>query len=353
MWSILAVYFLLLITEARVYPRQASSAAGLLMDVNIISQYWGQISPYSDNPENYFGVEDVGLASGCQVEQAHLLQRHGNRFPTSGDDDGGNDERFASKITDFTAKSSGFAGPLAFLNSYHYELAQSYLTGLGASTEFQAGATFWNRYGRILYNASIGQIAYNASFPNGTARPKPVLRTTSQSRIYDSEISWSLGFFGSSFEKVPNPNLTDAATPFSVVVIPEGGTENNTLASYDSCTNDNDALIGFLGDDDLFSYIPKFLKNATARLQQYAPSDFVLTTNDTYAMQSICAYETGYLGMSDFCTLFTQDEWASFENTLDMVYYYDYSYGNPTGRAQGIGYVQELFARLENESMTF
>jgi len=29
--------------------------------------------------------------------------------------------------------------------------------------------------------------------------------------------------------------------------------------------------------------------------------------------------------------------------------YYDYSYGNPTGRAQGIGYVQELLARLTHQ----
>jgi hypothetical protein len=33
---------------------------------------------------------------------------------------------------------------------------------------------------------------------------------------------------------------------------------------------------------------------------------------------------------------------------LTLVDYYDYSYGNPTGRAQGIGYVQELIARLEH-----
>jgi hypothetical protein len=68
--------------------------------------------------------------------------------------------------------------------------------------------------------------------------------------------------------------------------------------------------------------------------------------------RSICAYETNYLGRSDFCTLFTEDEWAGFENTLDIEYYYDYSYGNPTGRAQGIGYVQELLARLQNQYIT-
>lgn len=163
-------------------------------------------------------------------------------------------------------------------------MLESYLTGLGAATEFQAGATSWNRYGRTLYNASIGQVSYNASFPNGTARPKPVLRTTSQSRIYNSEINWSLGFFGPSFNTTPNPKLEDA-TPYRLVVIPECGTENNTLASYDSSANYNVEAIGYIGDADLFTYIPRYLAAATARLQKYAPSGFKFSTNDTYALQ--------------------------------------------------------------------
>ena len=66
-------------------------------------------------------------------------------------------------------------------------------------------------------------------------------------------------------------------------------------------------------------------------------------------MQSICAYEYNYLYSSDFCTLFTEQEWEGFEQTLDILYYYDYAWGQPTGRAQGIGYLQELLARIQNE----
>jgi Histidine phosphatase superfamily (branch 2) len=202
---------------------------------------------------------------------------------------------------------------------YQYPVVDTgLLTGIGATTELAAGVSFWNRYGRTLYNATAGQLAYNASFPNGTARVPIVLRTTGQSRIENSEINWALGFFGSSFLTVPNPSFTNITRPYEVVVIPEGGAENNTLASYDSCFNDNDATIGYLGDLDLFTYLPKYLTAATSRLQRYAPAGFTLNVNDTYAMQSICAYEYGYIGMSDFCGLFTADEWAGFENTLDI-----------------------------------
>ncbi len=60
----------------------------LLTDVNLIQGYWGQVSPYHDNAENHFGVNVTGLPDGCQVEQAHLLQRHADRFPTSGEGQG-------------------------------------------------------------------------------------------------------------------------------------------------------------------------------------------------------------------------------------------------------------------------
>ena len=327
---------------------KSADSVQLLTDLSTISRYWGMLTPYSDNPPDLWGVQDAGIPAGCQIEQAHVLQRHANRFPSGSDSS--NDQRFAKKVLDSASANAGtFTGPLEFLNTYHYQMSKEYLTGIGATTEFQAGVSFWNKYGRTLYNASVGQVAYDASFPNGTARPKPVLRTTSQSRIYDSGINWSLGFFGASYETLPNPDLANASTPFEYVVIPEGGVENNTLAAYDSCNNSNSDNPGYIGDMDQASYIPKYLQNATDRLQQYAPSGFVLNTNDTYAMQSICAYESAYLGRSDFCFLFTEEEWQGFEATTEMNYYFNEAWGQPTGRAQGIGYLQELMARIKHE----
>lgn len=302
-------------------------------------------------------MNDVGLPDGCQIEQAHSLQRHAQRFPTGGFDDGKNDEHFAAKVYNFTVANPGskFSGPLAFLNSYEYQMGESYLTNIGASTEFTSGATFWNRYGRTIYNATVGQVQYNATYQNLTARPKPVLRTTGQSRIENSQITWALGFFGPSFYETPDPTLSafGNGSLFDVVIIPEGGTENNTLASYDSCFADDYAEIGSIGDYDLlFQYVPLYISDATARMNHYAPSGFEFNNNDTYAMQSICAYENAYIGMSDFCNLFTEEEWQGFEQTLDIEYYYDYSFGQPTGRAQGLGYLQELLARLTGQYIT-
>jgi hypothetical protein len=251
-------------------------------------------------------------------ESAHTLQRHAQRFPIGYEEDGINNERFAGKVSNFTQSSnstSEFTGPLDFLNSYTYTMETTgLLTGLGAATEFSSGVQFWHQYGRTLFNATVGQKSYNASFENGPI----VMRTTDQARIQNSEINWALGFFGPTYQTVANQELTNWTSPFELVIIPEGGTENNTLAAYDSCFNDFDPIIGLLGDLDVFTYIPKYLDPATKRLQEYVPQGFTLTTNDTYAMQVICAYEYNFLGSSDFCYLFTADEWAGFENTLDM-----------------------------------
>jgi len=121
---------------------------------------------------------------------------------TGSTEDGVNDEYFAAKVNNFTwgNPSTAFTGPLAFLNSYDYIMSEGLLTGLlGASAGFQAGGTFWNRCGRTLFNASLGHLAYNVTFQNGTSRPKPVLRTAGQSRIENSQINRALGFFGPTF----------------------------------------------------------------------------------------------------------------------------------------------------------
>jgi len=248
-----------------------------------------------------------------------LLQRHANRFPSPYADDGLIDQDLATKVSDFVSdNSTGFTGPLSFLNSYQYQMADNgLLMGSGAATEFSLGVAFWNRYGRTLYNATIGQLAYNGSYTNGSAHVAPLLRTTSQSRMQNSEINWALGFFGPSFQATPE-HAFDPTSGFEVLVIPEKEGVNNTLAAYDSCTNEGNAIIGYLGDSDLFNYIPKYLGAAAARMQQYAPSGFEFTVNDTYAMQGICAYEFSFLGQSEFCNLFTEDEWAGYENTLDL-----------------------------------
>ncbi|CAD6589473.1 MAG: hypothetical protein CYPHOPRED_004845, partial [Cyphobasidiales sp. Tagirdzhanova-0007] len=100
--------------------RQSTSSANLTADIAAISNYWGDISPYTDNALSYFGVEQTGLPNGCGekklvlfavylfpyheyrdvgIEQVHLITRHGARYATPGFDDGLNDGNLSTKIT--------------------------------------------------------------------------------------------------------------------------------------------------------------------------------------------------------------------------------------------------------------
>jgi len=154
-------------------------------------------------------------------------------------------ETFAAKVQNFTKANpkARFNGPLEFLNTWTYQLGEALLTASGSDTEFTSGVNFWNKYGRLLYNAAAGQPRYNSSL---LRRAKHTLRTTSQSRILQSANYWATGFFGF--------NSTD---DYNLIVIPEGGTENNTLASYDSCFNFGNSSIYYMGDYAAVTYLSR------------------------------------------------------------------------------------------------
>ncbi|KAF2682005.1 phosphoglycerate mutase-like protein [Lentithecium fluviatile CBS 122367] len=313
-------------------------------DVSYVSRHWGQLSTYKNLPPGEFGVKNVGLPDGCQLEQVHLLQRHAERFPHPGDEqDGLNIEIFTRKVSKAIEAGKTFEGPLEFINTWRNMLGGELLTGTGAMAEIASGVQFWNTYGRALYNASSGQLGYR---PDDAER-KPLLRGTTQSRIHNSLMNWSLGFFGPSYQQTAAfpKNWTDY---FRTIVIPEDSVKkwNNTLASQHCCNN---SQVTTIGDNHMWNYTALYSSHISHRLSKYTPKHFHLSVKDTYAMQLLCAYETQYLGVSEFCSLFTRNEWEGFENSLDIRFFYNHAFGNPTARAQGIGYVEELLARLQGK----
>ncbi len=291
-----------------------------------IVKSWGNTSPYFPSPLFPEAQVHRQLDPSCSIEQVHILHRHGSRFPTSYSTEGA--PFFGQTVANATrdAANGGAAfnnsGPLAFLSNWTYKLGAEILTPLGAQELFDSGVFHYFQYGR-LYNAT-------------TQPHKPVIRTTSEERMLDSAKYWTAGFFG-----LDAPNLVD------LEVIIEADGFNNTLASYDTCTGANDYSIG---DEYLTPVWEKIYLNKTVkRLQQYTSLN--LTTELVYGMQSLCAYETVAFGYSPFCELFTEEEWKGFEYFLDLQFSGDYGFQSPSGRAQGIGYAQDLLARLSNTTI--
>lgn len=63
--------------------------------------------------------------------------------------------------------------------------------------------------------------------------------------------------------------------------------------------------------------------------------------------QTLCPYETVAYGYSAWCDLFTYPEWQGFEYTIDLQFAGNDGFNSPSGRGVGIGYVEELYARLQ------
>ncbi|GFF31949.1 3-phytase A [Aspergillus udagawae] len=301
-----------------------------------ITTSWGNLSPYKDVPG--FNVSN-GVPQGCELSQVHVLHRHAQRYPVSALLDGGGMEAFAQKVKNYSKLhgSKVGKGPLAFLNEWEYMLGEDTLQVTGAATEATSGASIWSKYGRLLYRAGPNVAAWDSSlnvYPNGTARPKPIFRTTSQARILESARWWLSGFFG-------NTGANSSYAEYDLVIIPEGNGLNNTLASDHSCPGDKSE-----GTNSATKFIPRFSQPALSRLARFLPPDFNLTPFDITSMMNLCPYETAALGSSSFCSLFTEQEWRDYAYNVDLQFYGNYGFGAPSGRAQGIGYVLELASRL-------
>jgi len=94
-----------------------------------------------------------------------------------------------------------------------------------------------------------------------------------------------------------------------------------------------------------------FATPATSRLAKLV--DFDWTVEDSYAAQGLCPYETVAFGYSPFCQLFTPQEWRHFGYSIDVDFSGFSAFTSPVGRANGLGWQQELVARLRGQPLGY
>ncbi|RMY52978.1 hypothetical protein D0865_05504 [Hortaea werneckii] len=274
---------------------------------------------YFPNPDG-FGVDEYPLPENATIKQLNMLSRHGARYPTTGS----GAPMLAEKITNYTTGVLGdveFTGPLSFLNKWQYKLGAEILVPVGKQELFDSGTLHQYMYGHLYPN-------------NGS---KIIARSTTQDRMTKTAEYFLAGFFG-----------LDWPSNATLVLAIEGSdsTWNNSLAGYDNCPNSNKPVSAG-GNNATTEWYNIYLADATERLRPHAPG-FNWTVTDTYNAQSMCAYETVALGYSTFCDLFTFEEWQGYEYSVDLYFAGGYGFQSPTGRAVGIGYVQEILARLQH-----
>ncbi|KAI0041305.1 phosphoglycerate mutase-like protein [Auriscalpium vulgare] len=286
---------------------------------------WGNLAPMRSVDPGFFGLPDASpvVPKGCSINQVHILHRHGARYPTSGSAPAA----FAGRIHNATVNGTGFtaSGPLEFLNDWTFKLGAEILTPLGRQQLYELGASARVRYGDLLKGFS----------------DLPVWRTTSEERMVDSasahrnvRLQFAAGFFG----------VQQYQTSYHQLIEVEAPGFNTTLASYDFCNNSNNAIAS-LGSVKSTQWALKYTVPTIKRLSNFI-NGYNLTATDIIAMQQSCAYESVALGFSSFCSLFTEEEWESYEYFNDLSFWYGNGPGNPAVAAQGVGYVQEFISRL-------
>ncbi|KAJ8699287.1 hypothetical protein PTI98_002418 [Pleurotus ostreatus] len=281
---------------------------------------WGNLSPWYSVGRNAFGLDSgPEPPETCRITGMHLLHRHGARYPTAWTSYGG-PANLATKLNSDT-KSWNASGPLSFLSDWTYKLGEEVLTPFGRQQLYDLGISMRLKYGYLLKNFT-------------ETNTIPIFRTESQDRMLNSAINFALGFFGHPLEGKYQQSITIEADGF-----------NNTLAPYDTCPNARDKLKSDRGLWYVKKWAPIYLRDARSRIQAHLKG-FDLTYEDVFTMQQMCAYETVAIGYSKFCELFTAEEWDGFDYSLDLTFWYNSAFGSPVARVQGIGYIQELIARL-------
>jgi len=276
-----------------------------------ITHNWGAYSPF-------FSLAKYSVPEGCTVNQVNLLHRHGARFPTA---------KSGEKLKDTVSKFSqvkSFSNPkMAFLGNYTYTLGADSLVPFGAQEAFDSGIIFLDRYNYLLSPATSGT---------------PFMRASGAQRVIDTATNFSSGF------------LT-AAAPLDIrftldppLVISESG--NDTLIDG-SCP-----AAGGSGKEQE-KWVDVYTHDLVHRLD-HGVEGVTVSNDDAQNLMAMCLFETVVMdgsGVSQFCALFKEKEWEGFEYSSDVDKYYNTGYGQKLGPIQGVGWTNELLARLTNQPL--
>ncbi|KAK5660488.1 hypothetical protein OQA88_13036 [Cercophora sp. LCS_1] len=288
-----------------------------------ISHVWGQYSPYFSVPSEL----DPSVPPSCTLTFAHVLSRHGARDPTLF-----KTIAYRGLITKIHLRTRSYGPGFEFLKNFKYTLGADQLTPFGQQQLVHSGLAFYHRYRSL-------------ALQNGTS--PPFIRASGQARVIHSAEFWSKGFHtallsDTSFSS-PTPKF-----PYSMVIIPERLGANNTLNNK-LCGSFVSGKYSHIGSNASQEYLNVFGPPILRRLIANLPGAN-LSLSDLPLLMDLCPYHTvaspGGASVSPFCSLFSQDEWRSYDYYQTLGKWYGFGPGNPLGPTQGVGWANELVARL-------
>lgn len=274
-----------------------------------LSHSWGQYSPWFAVP-SYI---ELAPPENCEVTFANVLSRHGARDPTAA-----KTTTYHALITGIQQNATAFPGDFGFLKHYNYTLGADDLTDFGRQEMINSGVQFAQRYKKLLLNHT------------------PFVRSSGEDRVVQSAQKWLTGVAQSLKSQTKAIN----------VIIPEASASNNTL-SHDTCPAFETGPYSNLGANAQKVWQSSFVPPIQKRINEALGLN--LTAASTVNLMDMCPFDTvasPNATISRFCQLFTDDEWHAYDYYQTLNKFYGYGAGNPLGATQGVGYVNELIARL-------
>ncbi|KAM3416055.1 hypothetical protein BST61_g9540 [Cercospora zeina] len=289
-----------------------------------ISRFWGQYSPfysvYSEIPNE--------IPRACRVTFAQVLSRHGSRDPTAS-----KTKAYNATIHTIHANAKAYPGKYAFLKNYEYTLGADQLTLFGEQQMINSGAKFYRRYKHLASHLT------------------PFFRSAAEDRVVESAANFTQGFHAAKMADFLS-GYRDGAYPYPLVAISEDDGSNNTL-NHGLCTQFETGYHSTIAEKAQKTWADVFVPPIQKRINKDL-GGISLSATDIIYMMDLCPFNTVASPngtISPFCDLFTENEWHQYNYYETLNKYYGYSYGNPLGPTQGVGFANELIARLTNSAV--
>ncbi|KAL4937238.1 hypothetical protein BDV06DRAFT_216033 [Aspergillus oleicola] len=265
-------------------------------------------------------VQGIEPPTGCQVDQVHMMARHGERYPTKSAG-----RRHLDLLHRIKEANVALNGSLFFLNNWTYftdtpstDFDQLTRTGPYSGTlgAFTTGTRLLTRYQHLLTKFKDTKLRFWAS---------------DCQRVIETARYFASGLLGYDWESSGKAELE---------IIPETFERRaDTLTPGDTCL----AYIADLenGHDKGMHMLAKFQATYAPGIahrlihEQGNKALGFLTNAEVFSMQEMCGFETLVRGSSPWCAVFTREDWADFEYARDLVHYYRAGPGNKYSGAMG------------------
>ncbi|KAH9940793.1 phosphoglycerate mutase-like protein [Epithele typhae] len=288
-----------------------------------VLEHMAGIAPYFDSP----GVQlDPSPPDGCTVDKATYLVRHSNIYA--------NDFDYETYLSPFLSKLANYTNRDVFTQTPDLAFLANYTSPITNETEqiekvtpsgLDAAAAFAGVIKELYPNLLNISLSESGAFRVWAA---------SASRDVDTANSF-IGALGNNA---------------SLVTVNEGENDSaDSLTPHSSCPVFDSAM----GSVQSGAWVQKYTAPLITRFNNAAP-EFNFTLTDIVGMQQLCGYDNVIRNQTDFCNIFTAEEWLDFEYANDLMYFYSIGFGNMIAPQLGMPWVRSALNILSaNDTSTF